>query len=148
MLAVPFMPGVVRIKMMKKKCGGQLLVEILIGLAVITMALVVSLTAVTQATKVSRVARNRLEATKYGEKVLETYRNTRDLDRETFFGSQTCTNPCGTFGDNNMYSCTMTCTFTPGGAATRVDVTVTLSWDDSGNTISVSLPTVLTKYDL
>lgn len=145
------------LRLMRSVCGqafrrtghsGQLLVEILIGLAVITVALVISLTAVTHATKVSRVARNRLDATKFAEKVTESYRNTRDLNKQTFFQSQICNNPCGTFGDNGMYSCTMTCVFTPGGAPTRVNVTVTMSWNDSGKTVSISLPTVLTKYDL
>ncbi len=124
------------------------MIEILIGIGVITLALVISLVAVTQATKVSRVARNRLEATKYAEKVVESYRNTRDQDRDAFFANETCLNPCGTFGDNGMYSCAMTCSFSPVGAATREDVTVTISWSDSGTPLSVSLPTVLTKYDL
>ncbi len=128
--------------------GGQLLIEILIGLVVITTSLVVSLVAVIHATRVSRVSRNRLEATKYAEQVVEQYRNTRDKDKSAFFTNQTCLGPCGSFGLNSMYSCVMTCSFTPAGAATRVDVTVTMSWDDSGATISVALPTVLTRYDL
>lgn len=128
--------------------AGQLMIEILVGLGVITTALVVSLVAVTHATRLARASRNKIEATKYIEKVLETYRNTRDKDKAGFFASETCNDPCGDFGINNMYSCRMTCTFSPAGAATRVEVTVTISWDDGGTDVSTSIPTVLTLYDL
>src|SRR3989338_2565918 len=128
--------------------AGQLMIEILVGLGVITTALVMSLTVITHATKLAMASRNKLEATKYIEKVLEAYRNTRDLDKETFFASETCNDPCGTFGINDMYSCQMTCTFSPAGASTRVDVTVTMSWIVGSDTVSSSIPTVLTLYDL
>ncbi len=127
---------------------GQLMIEILIGLGIITTALVVSLTVITHATRLATASKNKLEATKYIEKVLEEYRNTRDNDKTAFFTNQTCNDACGTFGVNSEYTCQMTCTFSPAGAPTRVDVTVTMSWIDGGNSISTSIPTVLTLHEL
>lgn len=144
MSAAPFLPGVVKLKSMK----GQLMIEILVGLGVITTVLVFSLVAITHATRLARSARNRLEATTYANQELESYRNQRDLYKDTFFDSETCFPDCGTFGVNGMYSCTMTCTFSPAGAATRVEVEVTMSWDDGGSTVGVKVPTVLSKYDI
>lgn len=126
---------------------GQLMIEILVGLGIITTVLVVSLTVVTHATRLARASRNKLEATKYTEKVLEEFRNTRDLDKAAFFANQTCSVPScipSGFGINGMYSCTMSCTWT----ATKVDVIVTMSWDDGGTTVSTSIPTVLTLHEL
>lgn len=144
MSAALFLPGVAKLEHMK----GQLMIEILVGLGVITTVLVFSLVAITHATKLARSARNRLEATTYAQQVLESYRNQRDLDKDTFFAGETCLSDCGTFGFNAMYTCTMTCIFFPAGAATRVEVEVTMSWDDGGSTVGVKVPTVLSKYDI
>jgi len=133
----------------KASPGGQLMIEILVGLGVITTVLVFSLVAITHATRLARSARNRLEATTYANQVLESYRNQRDLDKNAFFAGETCFSSCGTFGINAMYACTMSCAFSPAGAATVVEVEVTMSWDDGGgNMVSVKVPTALSKYDI
>ena len=133
----------------KASPGGQLMIEILVGLGVITTVLVFSLVAITHATRLARSARNRLEATTYANQVLESYRNQRDLDKNAFFAGETCFSSCGTFGINAMYACTMSCAFSPVGAATVVEVEVTMSWDDGGgNMVSVKVPTALSKYDI
>jgi len=125
------------------------MIEILVGLGVITTVLVFSLVAITHATRLARSARNRLEATTYANQVLESYRNQRDLDKNAFFAGETCFSSCGTFGINAMYACTMSCAFSPVGAATVVEVEVTMSWDDGGgNMVSVKVPTALSKYDI
>jgi type II secretory pathway pseudopilin PulG len=123
--------------MLKNK--GQLLIEILVALAVVTVALVVSMAAVSSATKVSRVARQRLEATKYAEKVLEVLRRERDRDPETFFDKAVC-GLCGPFGTNLEFACQLSCSFT----TTDVQATVEILWESS----QVSLSTVLSKYKL
>jgi len=120
------------------------MVEILVGLGVITMALVASLVVVTHSSRLARASRNKLEATRYGERVLESLRNTRDQDKEGFFANGTCP-ACGPFGTGTVYGCTFSvCEFSP----TRADVTVKITWDDGGNDVSISMPTVLTLYDL
>jgi len=125
------------------------MIEILVGLGVITTVLVFSLVAITHATRLARSARNRLEATTYANQVLESYRNQRDLDKNAFFAGETCFSSCGTFGINAMYACAMSCAFSPAGAATVVEVEVTMSWDDGGgNMVSVKVPTALSKYDI
>ena len=129
--------------MIRRKTCGQLMVEILVGLGVITMALVASLVAVTHASRLARASRNKLEATRYGEQVLESLRNTRDQDKEGFFANATCP-ACGPFGTGIVYTCLLTCSFT----STRNDATVKITWDDGGNDVSISMPTVLTLYDL
>lgn len=121
------------------KHRGQLLIEILVALAVVTLALVVSMAALSSATKVSRVARQRLEATKYAEKVLEVLRRERDRDQETFFSVSTC-GLCGPFGNNQEFACQLSCSF----SASEVQATVEITWESS----VVSLSTVLTKYKL
>jgi len=50
-----------------KNSAGQLLIETLIALAVINLALVATLSVSIRAIRVSRTARNRLEATRYAE---------------------------------------------------------------------------------
>src|SRR3989344_2928026 len=130
--------------MIRRKMGGQLMVEILVGLGVITMALVASLVAVTHASRLARASRNKLEATRYGEQVLESLRNTRDQDKEGFFANAICPS-CEPFVTGTVYGCTFSvCEFSP----TRADVTVKITWDDGGNDVSISMPTVLTLYDL
>lgn len=129
--------------MLINKNDGQLLIEILIGLAVVTVALVVSLAVISHATKVSRVTRERLEATKFAEKVLENVRRERDTDQESFFGGVSC-DTCGPFGTNQEYTCTLTCAWTP----TQVELIVVINWDDAGNTSNVTMSTILGKYRL
>ncbi len=124
------------------------MIEILVGVGVITMVLVISLVAITHATRLARSSRNRLEATTYANQILEAYRNQRDLDKDAFFASETCSPNCGTFGINGMYVCSMTCIFSPAGAATRNEVEVTMTWDDGGNMVSVKVPTVLSWFDI
>lgn len=117
------------------------MVEILVGLGVITMALVASLVVITHSSRLARASRNKLEATRYGEQVLESLRNTRDQDKALFFANGTCP-VCGTSG---VYTCSFfVCDFTP----TRANITVKITWDDGGNDASVSIPIVLTLYDL
>lgn len=132
---------------MIKKTSGQMLIEVLVGLVVITMALVSSMVIIVHATKLSRVARNRLESAKYAEQALEFLRNTRDRDSGAFFANQSC-GTCGPFA-GGVYTCAFsTCTFTQMPSPTRADVTVTISWDDGGSTMSTNVSTVLTKYNL
>lgn len=119
------------------------MVEILVGLGVITLALVASLVAVTHASRLARASRNKLEATRYGQQVLESLRNTRDQDKALFFANATCP-ACGSFVSGTVYTCSLACSFTP----TRDDVTVTITWSDGSNDASISIPTVLTLYDL
>lgn len=119
------------------------MVEILVGLGVITMALVASLVVITHSSRLARASRNKLEATRYGEQVLESLRNTRDQDKESFFASGYCPT-CETFVTGTVYTCLLTCSFT----STRDDVTVKITWSDGENNTSVSIPTVLTLYDL
>ncbi len=119
------------------------MVEILVGLGVITMALVASLVVVTHSSRLARASKNKLEATRYAEQVLESLRNTRDQDKEGFFASGVCP-ACGPFGTGTIYTCSLTCSFSP----TRDNVTVRITWDDGGSEASVSIPTVLTLYDL
>ena len=134
--------------MLKAKNDGQLLIEILIGLAVVTVALVVSLAVISHATKVSRVTRQRLEATKYAEKVLENIRRERDKDQETFFGGASC-GTCGPFGANQEFTCVLSCSFNP--TADQVEVRVSIRWEDGEDnpeTSNVNLSTILCKYRL
>ena len=124
------------------------MIEILVGLGIITTALVVSLVVVTHSSRLSRASRNKLEATRYAETVLETLRSTRDQDKASFFTNGTCP-VCGPFGTGVVYSCALSCSFSPAPPnATRDDVTVTISWDDGGSTASILVPTTLTLYDL
>lgn len=122
---------------------GQLMIEILVGLGVITTALVASLVVIIHASRLARASRSKLEATRYAQGVLESLRNTRDQDKGSFFANGTCP-ACGPFGTGIVYTCLLTCSFTQ----TRDDVTVTITWDDGGNDVSISIPTVLTLYDL
>lgn len=127
-----------------KGSSGQLMIEILVGLGVITTVLVGSLVVIIHASRLARASRNKLEATRYTEKVLESLRNTRDQDKAGFFTSQTCP-ACGPFGTSIVYTCVMTCDFS---SPTQDNVTVTMTWDDGDTTASVTTSTVLTLYDL
>lgn len=122
---------------------GQLMIEILVGLGVITTALVASLVVIIHSSRLAGASRSKLEATRYAQGVLESLRNTRDQDRASFFANGTCP-ACGPFGTEIVYTCLLTCSFSP----TRDDVTIKITWDDGGSDASVSIPTVLTLYDL
>lgn len=119
------------------------MIEVLVALAIILVALVVSLAVVAQSTKVARVTRQRLEATKYAEKVLENLRRERDLDQESFFAAATCAS-CGPFGVNQEFACQLSCTFSP----TQVEAEVVITWEEAGAESNVNLSTILTKYKL
>ncbi len=129
--------------MLTKNHQGQLLIEVLIALAVMTVAMVAALAVSIRAIKVARTSRSQAEASKYAENVLENLKSTKEADPMLFFANATCP-ACGPFGTNNMYSCSMACNFT----ADTDDVTVTISWTDGGNTSSVKLETILTKGTL
>ena len=129
--------------MKEVKSNGQLLIEILIALAVMTVAMVGALAVSTRAIRVSRVARSTAEASKYAENVLETLKRTKESDPGTFFTNSTCP-VCGPFGVNLEYSCSLSCSFN----GDVDDVTVTVSWVENGSTSSVKLQTILTKSRL
>ncbi len=128
---------------MKKEETGQLLIEVLIALAVINLALVSLLSVSIKAIRVSRTSRNRLEAVKYAEGVIEGLKRTKETNQDSFFLTPSCPT-CGPFGTNNMYTCSATCAWT----SDRVTVKVTVSWTEGTNTPNVELESILTKAKL
>ena len=124
------------------------MVEVLIALAVINLALVSLLSVSIKAIRVSRTSRNRLEAVKYAEGVIESLKRTKESNQDTFFLTQSCP-ACGPFGPNDIYSCSAVCAWTPDAPLTdKLTVKVTVSWVEGDNTPEVELESILTKAKL
>lgn len=128
---------------MKKEEKGQLLIEVLIALAVINLALVSLLSVSIKAIRVGRTSRNRLEAVKYAEGVIEALKRTKESNQDSFYLTQPCPT-CGPFGANNIYTCSATCAWT----SDRLTVRVKVSWTEGDSSPSVTLDSVLTKAKL
>lgn len=125
----------------KRNDKGQMLVEVMVALGIITTALVFAVSAATQSQRNARYVQNEMEANKHANAVIERLRNTKDSNPDNFFSAGTC-GACS--GVPAFYSCSLSCTFVGGN---RANVTVTVSWEEAGSTRSVRLPTILTKYD-
>lgn len=123
--------------------AGQLLVEVLIALTVITVALVATLSVSIRAIRVGRTARNRLEAIRYAESAIEQLKRSKESDQETFFANKVCPF-CGPYGVDNIYQCRFDCNF----SADDVSVKASITWKEAGSDVSVNLETVLTKARL
>lgn len=132
---------------MKEK--GQLLIETLIALAVINVALVALLSVSIKAIRVSRTSRNRLEAIKYAEGVIEGQKRIKESNQDSFFTLRSCPSSCGSFG-GGIYTCTAICAWTPvlPQPADTLTIRVTMSWDEGGRSLDVTLDSVLTKAKL
>jgi type II secretory pathway pseudopilin PulG len=127
-----------------KKNSGQSLIEMLIIIAVTGIALVAVALAATISTKNARIARERSLARNYIFDEFEQVKQERKGDPETFFNTATHVVNLDPVGTNPVY--TRKVTYTQLIAGQQVKVTVSISWEDSGTTHTVTEETTLDRY--
>jgi type II secretory pathway pseudopilin PulG len=117
---------------------GQMLIELVVGIAVIIVVLIAVVSLSTQTVKTSRVSGNRGEATALADKELELVRKDRDNDSAAFFvlsGARECLSGAE---PQEGYTCESDYVNTAGD---QMAVAVRIGWSDG----SVTIQTELTK---
>lgn len=120
---------------------GQTLIEMVIAIGLVSFVLVGLVAGATASLKSARLSRERNRATYLAQTELESARRDRDEDPETFFTTAGVTGPTES-GTAPVYRITVTKTL----VGTQMEVSVTVAWDDAGNTYQVVEETLLTKW--
>lgn len=135
---------------------GQMLLEVVLGLAIVTIVMVALVSLSTRSIKNSDFSRYQAEATSYANEAMEWIRSERvNLDWPLFLtksGSTYClssliwaTGACGAIpGSRTGASYVRQATLTTVGQ--QVQVTVTVKWDQGGKTYSAKQDAVFTRY--
>lgn len=127
---------------MKNK--GQSLIEMVIVIAITGVALVAIAVVTTMSIRNARVAKERSIARNIMNQTMESIRNTRDKDPDTFFTMTSHSQTLSTTGENPTYNRTVDYNVDIAGA--KIQITVTVSWTDAGNTFNVVDSTYLQKW--
>lgn len=124
---------------------GQMFIELIVGIAIITVTLVGVVFLSTISSKTSRVAGDRNFATTLAEKEQEIIRRERDENQVEFFnhanGAQVVIGCVGTVP--SPYTCTATYNYIGTKPSNQVKVTVTITWPEGNGTDQVQLVTYL-----
>jgi len=124
---------------MKEKRLGQIILEVIVSVGIITVVLLGAVAATTRALKTARVASSRAEALAYANRVMEKIKIDKESDVEAFFNKSDCNSYDGVTGS---YTLDASCT---GFGSGIVDVSLVVSWPEGDTNFSVSLDTKLTK---
>lgn len=120
---------------------GQTLIEMVIAIGLVAFVLVGLVAGATASLKTARLSRERNRAVQLAQTELEAARRERDADPDVFFGSAGTTGPTNS-GTNPTYSITVVRTL----VGSAMEVVVTVSWVDAGNTYTVTEETTLARW--
>ena len=132
---------------------GQSLVEVLVAVGIISLVLVAIVAGVTLAIKNASFSKNQTSATRYAQEAMEWLRNQRDQDWNAFVGRNG-----RAYCLNNLSWSTGSCEYVLGGifkreailsglvTDPRIEVKVTVSWQDAGGTHQSELSSYFTKW--
>ena len=129
-----------------KKESGQSLIEVLAALAVVTIAILALVSITMISVRNASFAKNQSLATKYAQEAMEEARQLRNDNRDDFFIIGGTTNTaCINLPPlpPSPFSLTRTCSLVDG---TKMEIIVTVTWDQAGNTHQVLLKTYLTQW--
>lgn len=126
------------------KTKGQSLIEMVVIIGITGIALVALAITTTTSIRNARVAKERASARNIVEQTMETIRNSRDTDPTGFFGAGSHTDTLSTVGTDPIYN--RTASYTEIIPGSKIEVTVTVSWEDSGGTFNFSNSTTLQKW--
>lgn len=126
---------------------GQMLLEVVLALAIVTIVMVALVQLSTRSIKNSDFSRYQAEATSYANEAMEWIR----ADRNTKgWGAWWDDHPCGPTCNvviGNWY--TVQAAFTPSGVGVlpqRMEISVTVTWDQGGVSHSAKQDAVFTRY--
>lgn len=130
---------------------GQSLVEVLVAVGIVSLVLVAIVAGVTLAIKNASFSRNQTSATRYAQEAMEWLRNQRDQDWNAFVlrSGPFCLNSlswktgtCSSFSLGNIFKREAVLS----GSDPRIEVKVTVSWQDAGGTHQSELVSYFTKW--
>jgi len=140
------------LKAVKSIKNGQSLVEVVVVLAVTGLVLLVIIAGVTAAIRNATFAKNQTLATKFAQEGMEWLRSQRDKNWADFSTRSGifCLNelsswragPCGSFSLGNIFKREAVLS----GGDTRIEVEVTVSWQDAAGTHKSELTSYFTKW--
>lgn len=128
-----------------KYCRGQMFIELIVAVGVITVALVGVIAMSTQSVKVQKASGNRGEATNLANRNLEEIRNLKNRNVVGFFNPTPTivpAPPACPITAASVYSCSVSYVLT---GTDEMKVTVTVSWAEGSNTMNVVVNSILTK---
>ncbi len=123
---------------------GQMLLEVVLALAIVTVVMVALVQLSTRSIKNSDFSRSQTEATSYANEAMEWIRTDRNTKG---WGAWWNDHPCGpTCGDmGNGY--TRDATFTPSdGSPQTMTISVTVTWDQGGVSHAAKQDAIFTQY--
>lgn len=123
---------------------GQSLLEMVIIIGVVGIALVAVTLASTISVRNSRIAKERTVARNYALEIFEQLKAEKTADPDTFLSQAGGTDTLAPVGENPEY--TRTVLYNPVIPGEKMEITVTISWVDSGRNLSVVEQTTLEKY--
>jgi Tfp pilus assembly protein PilV len=143
---------------MKQTQTGQSLIEVIVMLAVVVMVVTGLVVGTVSSLKVTTFSSNKSQGTKYAQEGMELVRKDRDTSWSTFLarsGRTYCipsggdawteSNSCLVNIDTGTSQFTRSAQFTWDGTSTMT-VTVTVSWQDGGNTHTSQITSNFTKW--
>lgn len=128
-----------------KRMAGQMFIELIVAVGIITVALVAVVAMSTQSVKIQRASGSRGEATSLANRNLEEIRNLKNNDVVGFFNAVPTIVPAPPncpITASSVYSCSVNYSLT---GSDEMKVTVTVSWAEGSNTMSVDVSSILTK---
>lgn len=146
-----------------KKFSGQSLIEVVVALAVVSLLAIALITSTLITQKTSRNAANETQATKLGQQNIEQVRVFRDRKGFSVLGNGSCFTLNTTNAEPTLWSMDACSGATANGEVltlsntvftrkiaistfgTSKQVTVTVTWQDAGNTRTVSNVTILSN---
>lgn len=126
------------------KTKGQSLIEMVVVIGITGIALVAIAMVTTTAIRNARVSKERSVARNIMNQTMESIRNTRDKDPDTFFSMTSHNQTLSSTGENPTYDRSVD--YNVAIAGSKIQVTVNISWTDAGNTFNVTDSTYLQKW--
>lgn len=123
---------------------GQMLLEVVLGLAIVTIVMVALVSLSTRSIKNSDFSRSQAEATSYANEAMEWIR----ADRNTKgWGAWWNDHPCGPVCGDMGSGYSRNATFTPSdGPPQQMTVSVTVTWEQGGVSHSAKQDAIFTQY--
>lgn len=125
---------------------GQMLLEVVLGLAIVTIVMVALVSLSTRSIKNSDFSRYQAEATSYANEAMEWIRADKNTNGwETWWSDYRCGPPPCDVDNGKGYTVHADFNQVP-GPPQQMTVAVTVKWDQGGKTYSAKQDAVFTRY--
>ena len=147
---------------MRKKNKGFTMMEVLIFVSILSLFFVTAAAITTASLRNLKIQEHKILATRYAEELLEWLRGEKEADWNQFILKASLsycfnTSPintwpssgtCSTYSLDNLFKREANLTSqTLGGATQQVNVSITVEWQETGNTYQVPINTVFTVWE-